>query len=138
MNYFLNLNSTFDKCDTSCKECEEESKCKICNEHYYYIYGNEDGTCYHYPLEQYELIKINSQPYFKQCFYLCKYCNFITISLLYQQCTKCDEIDYTLDLFSLNQSLCIPKDKSNSSFVEEKTKWFIANFTDISNLEIKN
>ena len=105
LNYFLNLNNTFEKCDISCKECEEESKCKICNENYYYIYGNEDGTCYHYPLEEYGLIKINSQPYFKQCFYLCKYCNFITISLLYQQCTKCDEIDYTLDLFSLNQSL---------------------------------
>ena len=138
LNYYLNSNNQFEKCDISCKECEKENKCIACNDNYYYIYEHENGTCFHYPLAHYGLVNINDQSYFKPCFYLCKYCNFITISLLYQQCSKCDEIDYTLDLFSLNQSLCIPKDKSNSYFIKEKTKWYIENLTDISGLEIKN
>ena len=137
LNYYLNSNNQFEKCDISCKDCEKENICIECNDNYYYIYGHENGTCFHYPLAHYGLVNTYYQSYFKPCFSLCKYCNFITISLLYQQCSKCDEIDYTLDLFSLNQSLCIPKDKSNSYFIKEKTKWYI-NFTDISDLEIMN
>ena len=61
------------------------------------------------------------------CFRFCKYCTKFTKSILYQQCSECDEIDYTLDTFSYNQSLCIPKDKSNSYFIKKKTKWYIDN-----------
>ena len=137
LNYFLNRNNRFEKCDISCEKCSEENnKCITCNHNYYNIFGKEIEKCFHPPLPNYGLIYVNNQLVFKPCFYLCKYCNIITQSFLYQQCNECDEINYTLDLFSLNQSYCIPKDNSNSSFIREKSKWFIGNFTDRSELEV--
>ena len=135
LNYFLNSNNQFEKCDISCEQCsKEKNNCIKCSQNYYNIYGYENGTCFHYPLPKYGLIIINSQTFFKPCFHLCKYCNFITQSFLYQQCTECDE-DYTLDLYSLNQSYCIPKDYNNTYFIREKRLWYIDN---IKELEIIN
>ena len=133
-NYFINSDNQFEKCDISCLECSEKNKCIKCNYNYYYIFENENKKCYHEPLEKYRLITINSQVYFKQCFHLCKYCNMITQSCLYQQCTECD-FNFTLDKYTLNQSFCIPEDISNSSFIKDKTKWYLNNMKE---LEIGN
>ena len=65
-------------------------------------------------------LKLMEKFFFKKCYYLCKYCIQITNSFLYQQCTECDEIDYTLGLFSYQKSLCTPKDKSNSFLSKSK------------------
>jgi hypothetical protein len=116
-NYFLNSNNKFEQCDISCSECETKNKCLICSLHYYYIYGNENGTCFKEPLSNYGLVSIDNSIFFQPCFELCKYCNKITKSYLYQQCSECDELNYTLDIYSYNQSLCIPKDNSNSYFI---------------------
>ena len=62
----------------------------------------------------------------------------ITDSFFYQKCKECDEIDYTLDLFSYQNSFCIPKDKSNSSFINQQTKWYIDDFEGIEEFERKN
>ena len=104
LNYFLNLDNQFEKCDTSCQECESKYLCLKCNDYYYYIYGHENGTCFKDPLPYYGLIYINNNLFFKHCFNLCKYCYKITKSFLFQQCSQCDEIDYTLDIYSLNKS----------------------------------
>ena len=137
LNYFKNSDNQFEKCDISCRECSEKKKCINCNYNYYSIFENENGTCFHEPLENYGLISINSKIFFKQCFHLCKFCNLITQSFLFQQCTKC-KLNYTLDIYSLNQSFCIPEDISNSSFIKEKTKWYIENI-DIDDIkEIEN
>ena len=74
----------------------------------------------------------------KECYYLCKDYIQITDSLFYQQCKECDEKDYTLDLYSDQKSLCIPKDKSGSSFIKDQTKWYIEDFEGIENLTIIN
>ena len=127
-NYFLNSQNQFEKCDDSCNECETKNECITCSQNYYYIHGYENGTCFHYPLSKYGLVYIDNSMYFMPCFHLCKYCNKITQSFLYQQCSACDEINYTLDIYSYNKSLCIPKDKSNSTnsyFIKKKTKWYI-------------
>ena len=137
-NYYLNSDEQFEKCDISCKECQTKNICLTCNQNYYNIYGYENGTCFHNPLPKYGLISINDRTFFKPCFNLCKYCETITQSFLYQQCNECDEINYTLDLYSLNQSYCIPKDKSNSYFIKEKTKWYIEGFDDVDELKIAN
>jgi hypothetical protein len=88
-------------------------------------------------LELYGLIKFEGDILFKRCFKLCKYCSQVTESLFFQQCTDCID-NYTLDLFSFQQSLCIPKDNSNSYFIKKKTKWYILNFEGIKRLEISN
>ena len=127
-NYFLNSNNLFEICDYSCAECKDFNNfCTLCNPNFYYIYENKNGTCFHEPLPKYGLINIEDKTFFKKCYHLCLFCNQITNSFLFQQCSKCDEINYTLDLYSLNQSYCIPKDKSNSYFVKDQTKWYINN-----------
>ena len=137
-NYFLNSDNQFEKCDISCYECENENNlCKSCNINYYEIFGHKNRTCFHYPLELYGLIKFEGDILFKRCFKLCKYCSQVTESLFFQQCTDCID-NYTLDLFSFQQSLCIPKDNSNSYFIKKKTKWYIPNFEGIERLEISN
>ena len=138
INYFLNSNNFFEKCDDSCLECESKSNlCKICSPNYYNILGNKNGTCFKEPLEGYGLIKSEGEIYFKKCFHLCKFCTQITDSFFYQKCKECDEIDYTLDLFSYQNSFCIPKDKSNSSFINQQTKWYIDDFEGIEEFEKK-
>lgn len=59
-------------------------------------------------------------------------------SFFYQKCKECDEIDYTLDLFFYQKSFCIPKDKSNSSFIKEQSKRYIEDFEGIDEFERKN
>ena len=123
-------------------ECESKSNyCIICNSNYdniYNISGSKNGTCFKEPLEGYGVININGEIFFKKCFYLRKFCMQITQSFFYQQCKECDEEDYTLDLFSYQKSFCIPKDKSNSSFITEQTKWYIDDFEGIEKFEITN
>ena len=133
LNYFLNINDQFEKCDISCEKCETKNKCLNCSQNYYYIYGNENNTCFHEPLARYGLTKIDDNLYFIPCFKLCKYCNKISQSFLNQQCTECDEIDYTLDIYSYNKFICMPKDKSNLPSIKEKTKWYIdGNFNELN------
>ena len=138
-NYFLNNLNQFEQCDISCAECEtKKDNCLECQMNYYYIDGHKNGTCFPYPLRQYALININGESVFSSCFHLCENCNQISQSFLYQQCSKCDEIDYTLDEYSLNESYCIPKDKSDSYLIKYQTKWYIKNFTGIESLIIEN
>ena len=138
LNYFLNSDNQFEKCDISCNSCITKNICTKCSDNYYNIYGYENGTCFLYPLPSYGLVNFNYTIYFKKCFNLCKYCSQITQSFLYQQCIECDEIDYTLDIYSLNQSFCIPKDKTNSFFIKEKTKWYIENYDNFYELRIND
>ena len=138
-NYFLNSNNQFEQCDISCSECEtKKDNCLECQMNYYYINGHKNGTCFSYPLRQYALVNINGESVFSSCFHLCENCNQISRSFLYQQCSKCDEIDYTLDEYSYNKSYCIPKDKSDSYLIKYQTKWYIKNFIGIENLIIEN
>jgi len=138
-NYFLNSNNQFEQCDISCAECEtKKDNCLECQMNYYYINGHKNGTCFSYPLRQYALVNINGESVFSSCFHLCENCNQISRSFLYQQCSKCDEIDYTLDEYSYNKSYCIPKDKSDSYLIKYQTKWYIKNFIGIENLIIEN
>ena len=126
INYYLSSNYFFEKCDNSCIECEYESNfCKICNLDYYNILGENKSICYKNPKEGYGLIYFEGQFFLKKCFHLCKFCTEITESFLYQQCKECDEVNYTLDLFSYKKSFCIPKDKSKSSFIQKQSKWYI-------------
>lgn len=123
LNYFLNENYTFEKCNISCEECISKNSCIKCAINYYNIYGYENGTCFPYPLDNYRLVIINNKAYFQKCNKYCKNCNKITQSFLYQQCNECDEINFTLDMYSLNQSYCIPKDnstKTDSYFIQKK------------------
>ena len=139
INYYLNSEGLFEKCDISCYECENSNnKCKKCNVNYYEIFEHKNGTCFKNPLEKYGLAESDGKIYFKKCYHLCKYCIQITDSFLFQQCTECDEIDYTLDLFSYQKSLCIPKDKSNFFFIQNQTKWYIDNFKGIESLTLIN
>ena len=139
VNYYLSSNYFFEKCDISCLECESESNfCTICNSHYYNILGFKNGTCFKEPLKGYGLINIQGEIFFEKCFPLCTFCTQITQSFFYQQCKECDEENFTLDLFSYQKSFCIPKDKSNSSFISEQTKWYIENFEGIKEFEIEN
>jgi len=88
-------------------------------------------------LEKYGLINFNGETFFKQCYDNCKYCSQITGSFLYPQCTECDENEYTLDIYSYNKSICIPKDKSDSIFLKNKIKWYIEkteNFIELENI----
>ena len=126
-NYFLNIETErFEKCDDSCAECEiKKNNCLECQMNYYYINGYKNGTCFKNPLAKYLLGLVNGDTVYLPCFHLCKYCKQVSQSFLYQQCSECDEINYTLDLYSLNQSYCIPKDKSNSIFIQEKDLWYI-------------
>jgi len=138
-NYFLNRNNQFEQCDISCAECEtKKDNCLKCQMNYYYINGHKNGTCFPYPLRKYGLDNSNGETVYSLCFPLCENCNQISQSFLYQQCSKCDEIDYTLDEYSLNKSYCIPKDKSSSYLIKYQTKWYIKNFTGIENLIIEN
>ena len=138
-NYFLNSNNQFEKCDISCAKCEtKKDNCLECQMNYFYINGHKNGTCFPYPLRKYALSNINGETVFLSCFHLCENCNLVSKSFLYQQCSKCDEIDYTLDEYSLNKSYCIPKDKSGSYFIKYQTKWYIKNITGIKNLTIDN
>ena len=134
LNYFKNSDNQFEKCNISCGKCLNKDKCITCNQNYYYLYEDENMLCYQEPLENYGLITINSSVYFKPCFHLCKYCSLVTESFLYQKCTQC-RFNYTLDIYSLNQSFCIPEDISNSSFIREKTKWYVE---DIEELKFLN
>ena len=137
-NYFLNSNNMFEQCDISCAECEStKDNCLECQMNYYYINGHKNGTCFPYPLRKYALNNVDGETVFSLCFHLCESCNQISQSFLYQQCSKCDEIDYTLDEYSLNKSYCIPKDKSGSYVVKHQTKWYIKDFPGIENLIIE-
>ena len=139
INYYLSSNNFFEKCDFSCLECESESNfCKVCNSNYYNILGFKNGTCFKDPLEGYGLINIEGEIFLKKCFHLCKYCTQITQSFFYPQCKECYEDNFTLDLFSYQESFCIPKDKSNSSFIAKQTKWYIDNFEGIEQFNIEN
>ena len=138
-NYFINSENNIEKCDISCLECRNRSDfCIICNTNYYNILDYRNGTCFPNPLPKYGLFKFENQIYFKQCFSLCKYCIQITDSFLFQQCYECDNDDYILDIYSYEKSYCIPKDKSNSTFIKEQTKWYIDNFKDMDELNINN
>ena len=138
-NYFLNNLNQFEQCDISCEKCDiKKDNCLECQLNYYYINGHKNGTCFHFPLRKYALSKINEETVFLSCFHLCENCNQVSKSFLYQQCSKCDEIDYTLDEYSLNKSYCIPKDKSDSYLIKLQTKWYIKNFKGIENLTIEN
>ena len=138
-NYFLNNDNKIEQCDASCAECEtKKDNCLECQMNYYYINGHKNGTCFLYPLRKYALDNVNGETVFSSCFHLCENCNQISQSFLYQQCSKCDEIDYTLDEYSLNKSYCIPKDKSGSYLIKLQTKWYIKNFKGIENLTIEN
>jgi len=138
-NYFLNNLNQFEQCDISCAECEtKKDNCLECQINYYYIKDHKNGTCFSNPLRKYALVNINDENVFLSCFHLCESCNQISQSFLYQQCSKCDEIDYTLDEYSLNKSYCIPKDKSHSYLIKYQTKWYIKDFKGIENLTIEN
>ena len=63
---------------------------------------------------------------------------FILIEINSTLSSQCDEIDYTLDIYSLNLSFCIPKDKSKSFFIKDKTKWYIKENDNFSGLEIND
>ena len=120
-------------------ECEKNNnQCKKCNINYYEIFGHKNGTCFRNPLEAYGLVLIEGEILFKRCYYLCKNCLKVTDSLFYQQCKECNEIDYTLDLYSYQKSYCIPKDKSNSTLIKYQTKWYIEDFEGIENLTMIN
>ena len=138
-NYFLNGNY-FEKCDDSCTECErKKDHCIKCQMNYYPIYGYNNGTCFHYPLDNYSIMQINGETVYLPCFHFCRFCHQISQSFFYQQCSVCDEINYTLDFFSLNQSYCIPLIKTNNTyFIKEGKKWFIPNFEGMENFIIKN
>ena len=129
-NYYLN-GDYYEKCDESCAECEnKKDNCLKCQMNYYPISNSFNGTCFHYPLEGYSIIQINGETVYQACYHLCKFCNQISQSFFYQQCSECDEINNTLDLYSLNQSYCIPLIKTNNIyFVNEGQKWYIPDFT---------
>ena len=133
------IKNTFKNCDISCMECENKNnQCKKCNINYYEIFGHKNGTCFKNPLETYGLIQIGGEILFKSCYYLCKNCFKVTDSLFYQQCKECNEIDYTLDLYSYQKSYCIPKDKSDSTHIKYQTKWYIEDFEGIERLTMIN
>ena len=138
-NYFLSGN-LFEKCDDSCAECEnQKDNCLKCQMNYYPIYGHINGTCFHYPLDHYSIRQVDGQTIYLPCFHLCRYCHQISQSFFYQQCSECDEINHTLDLFSLNQSYCIPLIKTNNTyFVKEGKKWFISDFAGMDEFIIQN
>ena len=139
-NYFLNGNY-FKKCDDSCGECENSSNnCLKCQNNYYYIDGSKNGSCFHYPLEKYSVVQIDGETVFLPCFHLCKYCNQVSESFFYQQCYECDEDNYTLDVYSLNKSYCIPKieNKNNTYLIKDEKKWLIEDFEGIENFIIEN
>ena len=139
-NYFLNGNY-FEQCDKSCAQCENtKNNCLKCQMNHYNIKGFKNGTCYQFPLENNCLIQIDGETVFSPCFHLCKFCNQATQSFLYQQCSQCDEINYTLDLFSLNKSYCIPKikKKNNTYLIKDEQKWYIEDFEGMDNFIIEN
>ena len=46
--------------------------------------------------------------------------------------------DYILDIYSYENSYCIPKDKSNSLFIKDKMKWYIEDFMNIDEFYLPN
>ena len=138
-NYYVNGNY-LEKCDDSCSECEvNNNKCIKCQTNYYPIYEHINGTCFHYPLAHYSVTQIDGESVYLPCFHLCKYCHQISHSFFYQQCSECDEIKYTLDFYSLNQSYCIPLIKYNITyFIKEGKKWYISNFEGMEKFMITN
>ena len=137
-NYFLNGNY-FEKCHESCAQCEmKKDNCIKCQMNHFNIYPDINGTCFHFPLEKYSVSQVGGISYFIPCFHLCKYCNQVSQSFLYQQCYECDEIYYTKDFYSLNQSFCIPLITKNNYVINEDKKWFIPDFPGMENLIIKN
>ena len=103
---------------------------------YYFINGFKNGTCFFYPLEKYALGLVDGENVYLPCYSICKYCNQVSQSFLFQQCIECDEINYTLDLYSLNKSYCIPKNNINSYFIKDMEKWYIEDFEGIEDFEI--
>ena len=88
-NYFINENGQFENCDISCAECISKNNCIKCIDNYYKIYEKENGTCFHYPLDDYELITYNSKKYLKKCDKYCtKYINNLTISSFKENITE--------------------------------------------------
>ncbi len=125
-NYFLNEDSLFEKCDDSCAVCQNiANNCSECQMNYYYINGHKNGSCFDQSLEGFVLDIVNGENVFVPCFHLCKHCREVSDNFLYQQCTECDEENYTLDIYSLNEAYCIPKRNNNSEFVKELPKWYI-------------
>ena len=102
------------------------------------IYPDINGTCFRYPLEKYSLAQIGGVSYYVPCFNLCKFCNQVSQSFLYQQCYECDEINYTKDFYSLNQSFCIPLILKNNYVINEDKKWYIKDSPGIKDLIIQN
>ena len=137
-NYFLNGNY-FEKCDESCAQCEtKKDNCLKCQMNHFNIYPDINGTCFRYPLEKYSVSQIGGISYYIPCFHLCKFCNQVSQSFLYQQCYECDEINYTKDFYSLNQSFCIPLILKNNYVINEDKKWYIPYFPGMEDLIIKN
>ena len=137
-NYYLN-GENFEKCDESCAVClNKGNNCLECQMNYYFINGFKNGTCFFYPLEKYALGLVDGETVYLPCYSICKYCNQVSQSFLFQQCIECDEINYTLDLYSLNQSYCIPKNNINSYFIKDMEKWYIEDFEGIKDFEITN
>ncbi len=137
-NYYLN-GEYFEKCDESCGVClNKGNNCLECQMNYYFINGFKNGTCFFYPLEKYALGLVDGETVYLPCYSICKYCNQVSQSFLFQQCIECDEINYTLDLYSLNQSYCIPKNNINSYFIKDMEKWYIEDFEGIKDFEITN
>ena len=137
-NYYLK-DSVFKRCDDSCSECEIESNnCLKCQMNYYYIDGFLNGTCFKSPLEGYCPSKdINGNIVYMNCYKKCKLCHRISQSFLYQQCSECDEENYTLAKKSLNQSYCIPKINYDIHFINQGPKWFIKPFDGMKDFDNK-
>jgi hypothetical protein len=71
------------------------------------------------------------------CYKKCKLCHRISQSFLYQQCSECDEENYTLAKKSLNQSYCIPKINYDIHFINQGPKWFIKPFDGMKDFDNK-
>ena len=143
-NYYLNGNY-FEQCDDSCAECEiTKNNCSVCQMNYYTINGFNKHSCFKNPLKGYVVTEIDGKSEFLSCYHLCKYCNHVSQFFLYQQCTECDEINYTKDIYSLNESYCIPKIKpknniqNNTYSIKDAKIWYIENYEGIEDLIISN
>ncbi len=128
-NYFLEPTyKTWDKCDISCNKCEKKSNnCLECNNlnEYYYIKNHKNGSCFKNPLPGYIL---DSTKEFSKCYKTCKFCQTVSNSFFYMQCGECNEINYTLSTNSYERSFCIPKDNSNSTYINKQLKWYIKDY----------
>ena len=123
-NYFFNENEYFEKCDISCEECISKNICTKCSDDYYYIYEKENGSCFHYPLDDYELIINNNKKYFKKCDkYYIKYNNKLTINLFKENITE-TFLEYMEGLED-NKIGIIKADEFSNYFYNQSTNYSI-------------